>query len=294
VTASLARWVGAGAASALRAPSPAPLRPAVIAFQLTGSPGIVRPAQPSDRTPVPVLADPQTASTAAPGGRLALTVDNLPVNARVVGVIERFPTVAPDAGGVIVADEATLASSLDAQLPGQGRPDELWIATRDPERLRAALDSGPLAQLGSSFRDEREHRLKAAPVARSVLGTLTAGALLSAALAVLGLLLALRGVFTDARLRADLRAVGLGPRALRAELRARLACASLLGVVAGVGIALLLTRFAVAAVGDAGAQAQPTPPLVTVIPPAGLAAWILATTALLALAGWVATRGAAR
>ena len=291
-TVRLARWLGVGAAAA----APAARRrggdgdAAAVSFQLSGSPGLVRPAQPSDRTPVPVLADPQTAAAAGPGGRLVLSVDNLPVSARVVGVIRRFPTVAPSAGGMIVADEAVLASALDAQLPGQGRPDELWIATRDSARLRAALSAGPLAQLGSRLRADVQDRLRTAPVARSVLGTATAAALLSAALAVLGLLLALLGVFTDGRLRGDLQALGIGPRALRAELRARLACAGLLGVCAGVVVALLLTRFAVAAVGEAGAGVQPQPPLVTVVPVAGLAAWVLLTAALLALAGTVATR----
>jgi hypothetical protein len=302
---SLLRWRAAGAASVVpaRQPAGAATRPAAspaaagfsggavaVSFQLTGAPGIVRPQQPSDTRPVPVLADPQTAAAAGPGGRLELSVDELPVSARVVGVIRRFPTIAPGAGGVIVADEAVLASALDAQLPGQGAPDELWIATRATARLRAALRAGPLAQLGAGLRVALERRLRAEPLTRSVLGTLVAATVLSAALAVLGLLLALLGAFRDQRLRTDLQALGLGPRALRAELRARLACASLLGVGAGCAIALLLTRFAVAAVGDAGTAAQPQPPLVTVIPIAGLAALGLGTAALLALAGWLATR----
>ncbi len=312
---SLLRWRAAGAASVVpaRQPAGAATRPAAtrpaatrpaagpaaasfsgsavaVSFQMTGAPGIVRPPQPSDTRPVPVLADPQTAAAAGPGGRLELSVDELPVSARVVGVIRRFPTIAPGAGGVIVADEAVLASALDAQLPGQGAADELWIATRDTGRIRTALRAGPLAQLGAGLRVALERRLRAEPLTRSVLGTLVAATVLSAALAVLGLLLALLGAFQDQRLRTDLQALGLGPRALRAELRARLACASLLGIGAGCAIALLLTRFVVAAVGDAGTAAQPQPPLVTVIPIAGLAALGLGTAALLALAGWLATR----
>ncbi|MGO9788915.1 MAG: hypothetical protein ACLP8S_05110 [Solirubrobacteraceae bacterium] len=309
-TVSLNRWQAVGAASVVRERQPVAAahmsqlgdaaalsqsaEAAEVNFQTTGAPGIVRPQQPSDTRPLPVLADPQTTAAAGPGGRLALTVDELPVSARVVGVIRRFPTTAPAAAGVIVADQAALGSALDAQLPGQGAPDELWIATRSTARLRAALRSPELEQLGAGFRVSLERRLRAAPITRSVLGTLIAASALSVTLAVLGLLLALLGAFRDARLRSDLQALGLGPRALRAKLRARLAFASLLGVCAGFAIALLLTRFAVAAVGDAGAVAAPQPPLVTVIPVGALAALGFGTAAMLALAGWLATRDATR
>ena len=158
-----------------------------------------RPAQPTDTLPVPVLADPQTAASAGPDGRIALTVDGLPVVARVVGVLGRFPTLEGDSAGFVIADEATLAAALDAQLPGQGRPDELWISTGHLARLRAALDSGTLAQLDSSFRVDLDHQLRDAPVARGVLGTLIAATVLSVVLAVVGLLTALLGGARDER-----------------------------------------------------------------------------------------------
>ena len=287
VTLDLGAWGAVGAASA--APARHGAQAVTIRFQTTGAPGIVRPVQPSDTRPVPVLADPRTAAAAGPGGSLALTVDELPVSARVVGVIRRFPTIAASAAGFIVADEAVLSSALDAQLPGQGRPDELWIATPQPGRLHIALRSGPLSALGVSFRADLQRRLDAAPITRSVLGTLLSATLLSGALAVLGLLLALTGAVADHALHGDLRALGLGPRALRAELRARLALAGLLGVCAGLGIALLLTRFAVAAVGDAGTVVAPQPPLVTVVPVDGLVLWGLGSALILALVGGLAT-----
>ena len=72
----LSGWTGVGAASS----DPIKGRPAMTAvrFQSTGQPGVLRPSQPIDSRPVPVLADPQTAAAAGPGGRLALTVDELP------------------------------------------------------------------------------------------------------------------------------------------------------------------------------------------------------------------------
>jgi hypothetical protein len=284
----LGAWRGVGAAAT------APVRSggaATVDFAMSGTPGVLRPAQPTDTHPVPVLTDPQTAASAGPGGRIALTVDGLPVIARVVGVLTRFPTLPPDSAGFVIADEATLAAALDAQLPGQGRPDELWIGTRHLAGLRAALGSGPLAQLDSSFRADIDHQLQDAPVARGVLGTLIAATALSVALAVVGLLAALLGGVRDERVESDLTEQGVGPRGLRAELRVRLALASLLGVVVGVGIAVLLTRLAVASVRAAGTVADPSPPVVTVVPWAALAAWGAGTFAVLALAGWLAPSG---
>ena len=281
-------WRGVGAA-ATTAPAGSGTV-ATISFATSGTPGVLRPAQPTDTHPVPVLADPQTAASAGPGGRLALTVDGLPVIGRVAGVLDRFPTLPSDSAGFLVADEATLAAALDAQLPGQGRADELWISTGNLARLRAALGSGALAQLDSSFRADIDHQLRDAPVARGVLDTLTAATALAAALAVIGLLTMLLGGARDERAESDLQEQGVGPHGLRAELRVRLALVSALGVVVGLGIAALLTRLAVASVHAAGTVANPRPPVVTVVPWAALAAWGAGTFAVLALAGWLATR----
>jgi hypothetical protein len=283
----LAAWRGVGAATTAPAGSSAV---ATVTFATSGTPGVLRPTQPTDTHPVPVLADPQTAASAGPGGRIALTVDGLRVIARVVGVLNRFPTLPPDSAGFLIADQTTLAAALDAQLPGQGRTDELWISTGDTARLRAALGSGALAQLDSSFRADIDHQLQDAPVARGVLGTLIAATALSVLLAVIGLLTTLLGGTRDERVESDLEEQGVGPRGLRAELRVRLALVSVLGVIVGLGIAALLTRLAVASVRAAGTVANPRPPVVTVVPWAALAAWGAGTFAVLALAGWIATR----
>jgi len=286
----LGAWRGVGAA--VTAPTAPAARGAVamVGFSEIGTPGVLRPAQPTDTHPVPVLADPQTAASAGPGGRIALTVDGLPVIARVVGVLSRFPTLGADPAGFVIADEGTLAAALDAQLPGQGRADELWISTGHLARLRAALGSGTLAQLGSSFRADLDRQLRDAPVARGVLGTLIAATALSVVLAVVGLLTALLGGARDERAESDLAEQGVGPSGLRVELRVRLALASGLGAIVGLGIAVLLTRLAVASVRAAGTVADPRPPVVTVVPWAELALWSAGLFAVLVLAGALATR----
>jgi hypothetical protein len=256
-----------------------------LRFAATGEPGLLRPPQPSDFAPVPVLVDPQTAAAAARDGRLRLSVDELPLPARVVGVLRRVPTLPADAAGFVVADEQTLGSALDAQLPGQGQADELWISTSHPAALRAALRTGSLGQLGATFRSDVVHNLRGAPIAGAVLGTLVAASVTAGGLALLGLLIALLGSGRDQRVERDLEAQGMGPRSLRGELRARLLIAGAVGVAIGLALAVVLTRLAVAAVRSATATAAPRPPLVTVMPVAELAALGLIAALALAAAG---------
>ncbi len=284
---ALTGWRAVGAAGGARAGHDE----TTIRFSGTGATGLLRPQQPSDRRPVPVLVDSLTAAAAGRGGRLELTVDGEPVRARVAGVLARFPTLPTGAGGFVVADEQTLAGALDAQAPGQGRPDELWLMTRDAAGLRAALLRSPaLAQLSLTPRADVQRRLASAPIARGVLGTLEAATALAGALAVLGLLVSLLGGVRDEPVERDLVAQGVGPRGLRRELQLRLLLAAALGVAIGLGVAALLTRLAVLSVRAATTLGVPHPPLVTVAPWPELVLWGLAALAALAAAGWIATR----
>ncbi|HEY6523097.1 MAG TPA: hypothetical protein VIY10_04960 [Solirubrobacteraceae bacterium] len=288
---SPARWRSVGAASGSRAEGGGEVR---VLFSDSGEPGIVRPAQPSDTHAIPVLVDPATAAAAGEGQTLALTVDGEPVHARVAGVLRRFPTVPAGSAGFVVADEQTLAGALDAQLPGQGRADELWISSRNLAPLRAALGTPPLASLQAQYRQTIERRLREAPVAHAVLGTLIAAAALSGALAVLGLLAALLGPGRDRRLESDLVDQGASPRAVRAQLRLEAVIASTLGVAAGAIIAVVLARLAVSTIRAGAAGAGGAPPLVTVDPAAQLIVWSASGLVALALAIWLGTAGGTR
>jgi hypothetical protein len=292
---SPAGWRDAGAASGSRPTGDSGGSGEVsVHFTDSGAPGIVRPAQPSDTRPVPVLVDRATAAAAGRGRALALTVDGEPVTARVAGVVQRFPTVPAGSAGFVVADEQTLAAALDAQLPGQGRPDELWISSRNLAPLRAALATPALASLQAQYRQTIERELRDAPVARAVLGTLIAAAALSAALAIVGLLAALLGPARDRRMESDLIDQGASPRAVRAQLRLEAVIASSLGVVAGAVIAVVLARLAATTIGAVAALTGGAPPLVTVDPAAELVLWSAAGLVALALATWLGTARGAR
>jgi hypothetical protein len=286
-----AGWRGVGAASGSR---PAGEDAVSVRFSDSGEPGIVRPSQPSDTRPVPVLVDPANAAAAGQEQALSLTVDGEPVQARVAGVLRRFPTVPAGSAGFVVADAQTLDAALDAQLPGQGRTDELWISSRNLAPLHAALRTPSLASLEAQYRQTIERGLREAPVARAVLGTLVAAAALSGALAVLGLLAALLGPGRDGRMESDLVDQGASPRAVRAQLRLEAVIASTLGVAAGAIIAVVLARLAVSTIRAVAALADGAPPLVTVDPAAQLIIWSLAGLAALALVSWLATAGRTR
>ena len=164
-------WRGVGAAA-----TAAPVRSgavAMVGFAASGAPGVLRPAQPADTHPVPVLADPQTAASAGPGGRIALTVDGLPVTARVVGVLSRFPTLPSDSAGFVVADEATLAARPGRTAP-RSRP-----ARRAVDRNRApggaARRAGERGARPARLLVPRRHRASAAGRAGCARGARNAG-----------------------------------------------------------------------------------------------------------------------
>ena len=278
--ARLGGWHGVGAITRVRSEGDTD---AVIRFATTSVSGFLRPTQPSDVRPIPVLVGPGVPV----GQRLALTVDGQPVRARTVGVVHRFPTIG-GVGGFVVADEATLAAALDAQNPGEGTSDELWQLGG---RRRT-----PFPGLSYSWRSDVERGLRGAPVARAILGTMIAAAVLAGALALAGLLIALLGSVRDRRIELDLVAQGLSPREVRAELRLRIMLASTLGVLAGVAIAVVLTVLALAAVRAGLGAGTPRPPLVTAAPWSELAALGVAALVVCGLASVIgaASSGAAR
>ena len=228
----LGSWRGVGSAAAA-APHGAGVR---VSFTTSGLIGVVRPIEPTDVEPLPVLTDPATAANAGNDGRLALTVAGTPVAARIVAVLRRFPTLG--GGGFIVADETVLATALDAGAPGAGAADEVWLAGRRVAALPAAASEG----LSFAVRSVLAHRLAHAPASRAVLGALFVGVALCAVLAPLGLLVVLLGSFRDAAAERDLADQGAGPRLLRRELRLRFVVAGGVAAVAGAGFAWPLGR----------------------------------------------------
>jgi hypothetical protein len=272
---SLRHWRAHGAATGLR-PGPVGTPGAGSArfqFATSGAAAVLRPEQPGDLHPIPVLVDPVTAAAADASGNLELTVDGAPVATRVAAVLKRFPTVPSGSAGFVVADEAHLAGALDAWLPGQGRSDELWISSTRPVALSKTLHRAPYSQLASTMRIDVERALQAEGVTRAVQGSLLAVAALSALLALIGVLVSMLGSAEHALVSADLAGQGLGARALRSELRLRALFTGVAGCLAGFVLALALAPLAVGVVRAAAHGGDQRPPLVAVTPWAVLVLW---------------------
>jgi hypothetical protein len=187
--------------------------------------------------------------------------------------------------GFVVADQSELAAALDAQLPGQGQADELWIATPRPHALAAALRGPRFGVLSATLRAAVERALRSAPIARAEARVLLGAAALAAALAGLGLLLVVLGPLRDRELEADLQGQGIGPGAVSRQLIARLSTASLLGALPGAAIAVALSVLAVRTAGRTSAAGRPWPPLVVVVPWLDLLVWTALVAALPVVAG---------
>ncbi len=224
----------------------------------------VRPREPTDGLPLPIVASPEVARAAGPGGLLTLDFLEPPVRARVVGVATRFPTLQPDEP-FAAAEETRLATTLDADAPGTGRPNELWLSAPGGSlpRVESALSQPPFASLARVSRRGTLTRLEADPTARAIEYTLGVAALLSLALAVIGFWVTLLSDLRDERGNFfDLEAQGVPPETLRSHVRIRAASLLIFGSVGGVVLGVVLARLVVSLIQVSAETGSPEPPLV--------------------------------
>ena len=217
---------------------------------------LLRPKQPTDGVPVPVLATP---GIAALGDVVSLKVNDAPLTVQVAGRVPLVPSVD---GEAIVADRDRVFTALNASRPGTLRANEAWV-------LRAAPDAGeqlaraPLNRLAVASHAEALHELRSDPLARGTLAILGATALAALVLALVGLLLI---VVTDLRDETgelfELRAQGVTARELRRYLRVRAALVAVAGVVGGVVTGAILVSLVSSVVSVTAGATTPIPPLV--------------------------------
>jgi hypothetical protein len=209
-----------------------------------------RPRQATDGSVLRVLATPQVAAAAGPHGIIPLEIEGELVAARIVGVVERFPSIVGDA---VVADRVTAATTLDTRSPGLGTTDELWLNTGRPPSV---------PQLAVRSRADTLARLQADPLARGALLTLAGTAAVALLLALVGLLLTVVGDMRDDRGELfDLEAQGASPATIRAHLRLRALLVALFGIVGGVALGAVLSALVIALVSVTAGSAEPEPPL---------------------------------
>jgi len=230
---------------------------------------LLRLPQPTDGHALRVIASPDVAQSAGPGGTLTLDFQDVRVPARIVAVARRFPDAQEAGEGFVIADEQRLVTTLDADAPGTGTPGELWLATpsRSVPSVADALSRPPFDTLAMSSRRDLSDSLSSDPLARGISLSLVAAALVALGLALAGFLVALLSELRDERGELfDLEAQGVAPRMLRRQFRLRAAGLLAVGVVGGCVLGLFLSRLVVSVVRVSGTTAAPDPPLRLDIP----------------------------
>jgi hypothetical protein len=218
---------------------------------------LLRLPQPTDGKPLRVVVSPDIARSAGPGGTVTLGLPDEPVEARIVGVADRFPDAAGPDGSFVVAEESRLATVLDSRLPGTGAPLELWLS--GPASLGPALQRLPV---DVASRRSAEQALASDPLAHGLILTLGAAAVVALALAAIGFWLSLLSQLRDERGELfDLEAQGAAPSMLRTQIRLRSAVLVALGAIGGALLGLVLSRLVVALVRVSAVSEQPEPPL---------------------------------
>ena len=215
----------------------------------------LRPHQPGDGVPIPVLVSPALAE-AADRGVLPLDVRGDLVPTRVVGTVRRFPSAF---GDVVVADESRLDVALNTIRPGLGSTGEAWLHA--PASAATALAGPRFRDLEVRSRRGLEDSLRTDPLARGALAILWATAAIALALAITSFALGALAATRDRRSELfDLEAQGLAPRELRRRLNVQAALVALFGAVGGILAGLVLTALTVDVVAVTANAMTPVPP----------------------------------
>jgi hypothetical protein len=223
---------------------------------------VVRPPQTTDGRALRVIVSPDVARVAS-GGKLTLDFEDAHLPAQIVGVARRFPTVT---GGLpfAIVDESRFATALDSDAPGTGTPGELWLSV--PQHAAGAVDAAlerpPLVAVAVTSRRELAAEARRDPLARGIVYTLDAVALVTAALALLGFAVALLSELQDERRDFfDLEAQGVAPPTLIAHLRIRALALASFGLAGGCLLGIVLSRLVVSLVKLSAQTSAPEPPL---------------------------------
>lgn len=233
----------------------------------------IRPQQPAAREPIPVLATPALAARVRTGANLVL---RLPgggqARMQLVGTVRHVPTAS--AGEAMVADVGRLFAALNSQYPGLAAVSEHW-------RIGPAAPAGPALR-----RPELVAAAEADPLTRGVDAALGALAVLGALVAFAAVALAVASTARDrGGEQAELEAIGVPPRTLRAQMVAGACAVATVGLVAGLLGGAALTRVFTGLVALGADGRRPLPELLPAFP------WGLAVTAV-CVAAVVAVGGA--
>ena len=229
---------------------------------------LVRPQQPTDDDPPRVAVTPALGALAGGvGGTLPLVIGGEHVDVRVAAIVDRMPGKVGDA---VVADLGAISTAVNTSAPGAAPVDELWldVAPGFDGRVVDSLAKRPFNALETRSRTALEADARRDPLGHGTLLALAAAAVAALALAVWGLVLAIRADLRDDRGDlVDLEAQGATPHLLRRVVATRAGVVAGMGVLAGVVAGILLAVLVTRVVSVTARADQPEPPLVTTVDP---------------------------
>jgi hypothetical protein len=258
---------------------------------------VFRPAQPTDGQAMPVVVSPDVARAAGGiGSTTVLDFQDTQVDARIVGVASRLPSVPGDSGAFVLADAAWLSTAIDANAPGLGAPTEVWISAPGGGSAGEALRRPPFSALVVESRGAIERRLAGDPLAHATAIALGAAGLVALVVAVLGFWVGVASELHDEKSDFfDLEAQGLPPADMRRQLRVRGVLLLVVGFAGGLVLAFLLSRLVVSLIRVSGTTGVPEPPLRLdpdwLVAGLGVAALMLAALLVAEAASLAAFRG---
>jgi hypothetical protein len=249
---------------------------------------ILRPHEPLEGQPVPVIASPALARAASPGTTLPLHVGNRTIEAEIVAVARHFPSID---GNLVVADLPTWLVAANTVEPGTTTASELWLDA--PPQAAPRLSQRPFAVLDVASQQATASALRSDPLARGSLALLLVTGIVAAALAAVGLLLTVVGDLRDESGELfDLEAQGATPRDLRRHLLLRAAIVGVLGIGGGIVAGAIVSALVVSVVTVTAGAGIALPPLRLTVDWRVVAVGLVLLAAISALAVLLAARNA--
>jgi hypothetical protein len=218
----------------------------------------LRPRQPTDGRPIPVIACDSLADRVGTGAVVPISVGPAVVQAEIVARASLFPSLRCP---FVVGDLGALETAVTASSPGAAVSDEAWIA--GPSGLASSLEGNAGAiPVTVKSRHAVEAELRDDPLARGTVAVLAAGSLVALLVAVLALLLVVSVELRDeAGDFLDLESQGMEPASLRRQLVLRTGSLAAFGVLGGLAAGALLTVVVTELVAVGAGRAAAVPPL---------------------------------
>lgn len=239
-----------------------------------------------DDRPLPIVISRSFADETQTGIGDTLALGSLTrrTQVEVIGIIDAFPTLDPDRSFAIV-DAGGYGLATYARSGEDLFIDEWWLATSDESSVVEALREEPYSAERLTSRSDRAAQLTDDPVSLGVSGALLIGSFAALIVAVIGFVVSAI-VSTRERLNefALLRALGLSPGQLSAWLTLENAFLLAAGILAGIGLGLVLSWLVLPFVTLTGEARTVVPPVLVEVPWVAIGVVLLAAGAVLVLA----------